>query len=828
MKGDRRAWAVTGAALLAVVLAAGLEGGTEHRFGAVGMLVGCVAGALALSGPLPGFSRAAGAAALVLAGVVAFQAVPIPAGLRALIAPAQTVELHALAGAVPTDTTAWLTAASRFDLAVLLGESPAYDLDLLGAARDDHWRPLALTPAGQQWQVGMWASYVLLALAGWRIARHETTLRAFILGFVLVAVGEALFGFANRNGPSTGIGTKFAYLGSATGTFINRGHFAAFLNLAIGGLWGLAAAMFPLLPEEVRRHQARKRRSSQPPGLLEASGDKVPRLILITFVAALLFVAVVASNARGPLVGFVLAGLGVGAWAWRRRGETVHLGLGLGAPAAGLVLAIAALGLRGALGRFQSLGTGDVSYTFRVEIWRAALAAWGDSPLLGAGAGAWNAAFGPHERTPHLYEVSHAHSEPIELLVELGVVGLAAILVLGAAFLRGVYRRGDVVEVDFRTSVAFGALVGVLAVVLQSIADFPLRTPGLGVPFAIFVGIVVSALDIAPPGRARWPGWIVLGVAVATLAPAGIDDHTRGGTRAERRSESAPANLLPRATSAADAAAIRDDACGAAAREVFDAWQHLACGIAASRVAAARGSADDALQAEIAVTRALRLHPRDPRLQVQVAQVWIRLGPPTLLKHGFGERVTRLLMETVRLDGWRAEDAFTLARKLPEEAVDRIGGAASDEPVSRARTLYQYGVVLDERGRRDDARAAVEEAALADPQYGPPAFRAGVLARQADDREAARRWFGAFLAARDRPTAMEGWSLFFLDEPDAAEVRFRRALAQNDQNRWAWEGIAAVEAHRNDRDDECAAWRRVLAITPDHPQALKRVAELEC
>lgn len=136
-------------------------------------------------------------------------------------------------------------------------------------------------------------------VAGWRIGRDTPTLRIFLLGIVTFAVFEALFGLANRNGPSTGIGTKVAYLGSATGTFINRGHFGAFLVLAIGALWGLAASLFPLLPEEVRRHRARKRRSSQPPGVLEASGDKVPRLVLIAFVSALCVVGIVASNSRG-------------------------------------------------------------------------------------------------------------------------------------------------------------------------------------------------------------------------------------------------------------------------------------------------------------------------------------------------------------------------------------------------------------------------------------------------------------------------------------------------------------------------------------------------
>ncbi len=829
MSTGRLEWAVATLALVAVGLAAGLEGATEQRFGALSLVVATAAGGLALFAPeRPALSRAARVAVLVLAGVLLLQALPVPAALRELVAPGQAARMHSMAGTVAVAKADWLVALTHFDVAVLFGEPGDYSFNVLAGAHDSGLRMLAVSPSGYVWQVGQWAAYALLVGAGWRLARHQPALLVFLLGIVALGIVEALFGFANRNGPSTGIGTKVSYLGSATGTFVNRGHFAAYLNLAIGALWGLAASLFPLLPEEVRRHQARKRRSSQPPGLLEVSGDKVPRLILLTFIAATLFVGLVASNSRGPLVSLVVAGIGVGAWAWWRREEKVHLGFGVAAPLAGVALATLALGPRGALGRFLTLGSNDVSLTSRLDLWRASIAAFLDAPIFGAGAGGWPAAFGPHERGAHLFDVLHAHSEAVELLVELGAVGFLAVLALGIAFLRGVARRADVVEHDFDTGVGFGALVAVVAVVLQSGLDFPLRTPGVAVPFFLFVGIVLSTFNIPRPDGARWPVAGLVAVALFLLIPAGLADHHRGGSREARRSEAAPAFLLAQPQTAEAAAEARVEVCATAAAEPFDAWQQVACAITASRVAAVNGSVDAAFEAEVAALRALALHPRDPRIQVQVAQVWVRLRKPTLLPEAFGERATRLLMEAVRLDGWRAEDAFRLARVLAPEAIDRVGGSASSVPVSRARTLYQYGVVLEERGRDDDAQRAVEEAAASDPPFGPPAFRAGLLARKRGDKDAAQRWFRAFLAARDRPTAMEGWSLLYLDEASAAEVRFRRALATNPRNRWAWEGLAGVAVALGERTAECEAWRKVLLITPAHPQAKTRIGELGC
>ncbi|MSQ02512.1 MAG: O-antigen ligase domain-containing protein [Myxococcales bacterium] len=829
MTGARVEVVATGVALLAVALAAGLEGGTEHRMGALAWLVALVAaGLMLMRGELPRADWLVRVAGTVILGVILLQVLPVPAAVRELVSPGQAQRMHRLGGDLAVGLDAWLVALTRFDLEVLFGNAPRYGFDVLAGARDAGLRPLAVSPSAWLWQTGQWAVAGLLVLVGWRIGRNHTTLLVFLLGMVGLALLETLFGFANRNGPSSGIGLKSEYLGSATGTFINRGHFAAFLNLALGALWGLAASVFPLLPEEVRRHAARKRRSSQPPGVLEVGGDKLQRLALMGFAAATLFVGLVASNARGPLVGLLVAAAFVGVWTRYRRDDVLHLRLGIAVPIVGVLFAAVALGPRGALGRFMTVFSGDVSVTARGELWNASLSAWLDAPLFGAGVGGWRGAFGPHELGTHLYDVIHAHSGPVEVLVELGAVGFIAAAVLAASFARAVARRLDVVEADFPSSVAIGALVGVLAVSVQSLADFPLRTTGVLVPFALFLGIVLSGLGLGQPGGSRLLPALGLCFGIGAIGTTGLVDYRSPGTRSERISEQAPTLLLPRVDTEEEAAAGMTQACVAARRDPFSAWQHVACAVAASRAASSSGGAAEALVADAAIARAIELHPNDPRVQLQAAWVWARLAEPTVLPSAFEERATRALMTAVAADGWRAEAAFRDARGLPAASIDRVGAAASSEPVSRSRTLYQYGIVLEERKALLGARAAFEAAAGLDPQFGPPAFRAGLLARQRADGEGARRWFHAFLAGRSRPVGMEGWTYFFLDEPEAAEVRFRRAVAADPKNRWAWEGLAAIGRNRGDPGAECEAWSRVLAITPADRQASVRVAELGC
>ena len=821
------------ASLGAVAAAAGLEGGVEVRLGAFALGVAVAAGGLAIAaGELPAPTRAVKAVIAGLLLLLAIQVTPLPHGVRALVAPGITERVDRMAGALTVEKQGWLQALTEFEFGVLLAPAmeatpPDWTFDLLAGAREDGLRSLVADPNVWSWQVGQWAVWGLLVLVGWRLGRSRDTLWPFLLGIIAFAVFEAFFGFSNRSGPSTGISEKVVYMGSATGTFINRGHFAAFLNLGLGALWGLAASLFPLLPEEVRRHHARKRRSSQPPGVLEGSGDKLPRLTLLAFLSALLFVGLVASQARGPLVALVVSGLIIGAWTKFRRHDGVHLGLGIAAPLCGVAFAVLTLGPRGALGRFLSLGSADVSFTSRLDMWRESASTWLESPAVGHGPAGWRVAHAPFEVGAHLYDALHAHSEVVEVGIELGGVGL--VLVAGLLFLfgRGTARRLDVVDHDDRSAVGVGALVAVVAILLQSGVDFHLRTPGVAVPFFMFIGIVLSTLDVVPATGKRGGAVVLAGFAAVAVGWAGFQDLRLGGTRWERLSEAAPVVTLESATTPQQARSVMGEACDRADRSPRDAWRQMACGLAAARVSSAESTADEALVADSAVMRALELHPKDPRLSIYAAQVWQLLGEPTLLPNAFGERATRALMHAVHLDGWRAEEAFRVARRLPAGSLDRIGQSASAESVSRSRTLYQYGIVVEERGDMATAAAIEEEAALADPQFGPPAFRAGVLAGKRGDSAAAERWYRAFLAARDRPGTMEGWVLLYLDELDAAEVRFRRALATTPRNRWAWEGVAAVAAAHQNRAEELEAWEHVLAITPTHAVALRRLAELQ-
>jgi len=828
--------AIAAAAVGVVAGAAALEGGTVPAFGGSALAAMAALSALvAWTQPTPLPSRLGRIGLALVALTLIWQVAPIPTPLRALVAPGQAAWLAQVAPEWVGDVDRFLDALARYDVLAAIGGPPPWDWDLLAGAEASRPRPGALHPSAWPWAAARLVGAGLCVVVGMAIGRSEPAIRTWALLLLLVGLVEAVLGVAWRDGNTTGIGVKTAYLGSATGTLVNRGHYGSLLILALGAAWGLGAALFPLVPEEVRRHRARQRRSSQPPSVFEVSGDKLPRLVLLAFAAGLVGIGLVASQSRGPVVAFGLASVGVGLWAWRRRDERFHLAIGLGLPLVSGALAAVGFGLRGAFGRFGSLlQATDVSVESRLQVWREGFAAFLDAPVFGAGAGAWRLAHGVHVEGVALYDFHHAHSGPVEQLVELGAVGATGLFLLLVAWARAVRAGLDVADHGVRTSVGVGSAVAVVAVLLQSLFDFPLHTPAVLLGTAVSAGVALGALSDPPTVAVPTP--VPLFVAALVAAGAGsaaLADAAHPGTRDERLGERPAILFQDWPDDEAGRLAFHAAASAGAARAPLDPWAQVALGIAEGRlaqVAAGTPSPGGAVEqhayaAELAVARALRLRPREPRLHLAVARVLLGLastGYPDARK----ERAVELLVGAVKDDPWRARDAFELGRGLSAEALTRIAQAAPPDGAHRARVLYELGRAWDARRELGPAARWFDAALEADPGYGPALYARASVARAQGQDDLAESLLRRFLVAKERPGGMEGWALLHLGDLEAAEARLRRTVSESPTNTWAWEGLAQVAARRGDAETERSVWRSVLAYDPAYARAKERLRAL--
>jgi O-antigen ligase len=175
----------------------------------------------------------------------------------------------------------------------------------------------------------------------------------------------------------------------------------------------------------------------------------------------------VATYTRGAWVGF--AGGVLTAAAGVRRGRFILVG--------GLLLLAggALLGPHELQKRFLSIADPESeSARERVYMWRSGLAMWRERPVLGIGPGGVKREY-PRYALPEAKKkrTSHVHSTPLQILVERGLVGLAAWLAIWAAFFGrciGVLRRLPP-EAAAARALVVGSLAAIVGFLLAGLTE---------------------------------------------------------------------------------------------------------------------------------------------------------------------------------------------------------------------------------------------------------------------------------------------------------------------------------------------------------------------
>jgi O-antigen ligase len=129
---------------------------------------------------------------------------------------------------------------------------------------------------------------------------------------------------------------------------------------------------------------------------------------------------------------------------------------------------------------FDSAIENDLRAVFYQTTWRAIEEHW----LTGTGLGTFTLVYPGVERASQIVSVfaNHAHNEYLELWLETGIIGILLIGVFAGLALLHFSRSG----------LAEAAFIAIIALMLHSLVDYPLRTLGLAIPFAFFVAVILS------------------------------------------------------------------------------------------------------------------------------------------------------------------------------------------------------------------------------------------------------------------------------------------------------------------------------------------------
>jgi len=240
------------------------------------------------------------------------------------------------------------------------------------------------------------------------------------------------------------------------------------------------------------------------------------RKTLLAVASAAIAAALLLSMSRGGWIGATVALTAVAAVLPSTRRLLAAVGASTAATCLLALVLPPTTPLLGLLGiRLRSLGdTGANEYDARPLIWGEAWRQISERPWLGVGPDGYRVAATDSVSTISSYGADHAHDIYLAVLVERGVVGLAAgaVVLAGAsvALLRH-FRRIRLAGPGAAPGSAYAVavLAGLFAVLVHGVFDVPLRNP-------IVYGFV----------------WTLLGMAVAAeCAPAGQgnpDDSARG------------------------------------------------------------------------------------------------------------------------------------------------------------------------------------------------------------------------------------------------------------------------------------------------------------
>ncbi len=238
-------------------------------------------------------------------------------------------------------------------------------------------------------------------------------------------------------------------------------------------------------------------------------------------VPALLAIAVVHSASRGAIIlGLLISGPLLVSLLPRQRRWIVTA-----AVAAVLAGLFALIGTGAASERFRDLGDDQTATTLngRVLIWNAAMPVIREAQPFGSGAGTAGLAMQRGAGIDITGEITHLHSEPLELLLEFGWAG-ALVIVAGLALGGVLLRRVREAPADAgMPRLGLGAGLGLLILGLHSLTDYILHNPAIDLIAMALIAVWVQSL--AHPTRGvpvTWKRGIILCAGFGLMLTAAL------------------------------------------------------------------------------------------------------------------------------------------------------------------------------------------------------------------------------------------------------------------------------------------------------------------
>jgi O-antigen ligase len=303
------------------------------------------------------------------------------------------------------------------------------------------------------------AAYLLIFFLATQVFRERRDLTDLAWFLILLCFSVSLLGILQHftsDAKIYGLRTLSGG-GDPFGPFVNRNHFAGFVELTLPT--GLALLIF----RGLRR-------------------DIIPLTGLLTIVPV---GAMILSGSRGGIVSFAFEVAVLALLARLRKAPEGPRLVALAIVGFAALALVAWLGAGKALERFSTLHPGDVTLSRRASMARGAAHIFLAHPVKGSGLGSLVAVYPRYETLYDGYVVDHVHNDYMELLAEMGILGGLCGFVFLWILVREARKSFTAEQGHFSRAVHAGAIAALCGLLLHSLVDFNLHIPSNALLFLL-------------------------------------------------------------------------------------------------------------------------------------------------------------------------------------------------------------------------------------------------------------------------------------------------------------------------------------------------------
>nr|HID57819.1 O-antigen ligase domain-containing protein [Desulfobacterales bacterium] len=303
--------------------------------------------------------------------------------------------------------------------------------------------------------------------------------------YVLILVGlfETLYGIGQTFSGKQKIWwwTNIYDRGWVTGTYINRNHFAGYLEMILPLSFGFMVAHIGRKDKKRRWTSKRSRIRS----ITTYFQDQVfSRMLLVFSISVSMGAGLLLSGSRGGVICFAVALSLTGILFLLKRGFRRHSVFSM---MLGLIILFYGVHI-GIEKTIKRLEQSEQGLRGRLEITGSVIPMVMDYPVLGVGLGNFTHAYTRYS-LKQFSSLNHAHNDWVEAASELGLCGLAIILSGFVYYLfilvRGFLKRND----PYAIGISGGVMAGMVSIALHSFFDFNMHIPANPLTLSALLGI---------------------------------------------------------------------------------------------------------------------------------------------------------------------------------------------------------------------------------------------------------------------------------------------------------------------------------------------------